>query len=90
LVFAEAKDGVLGIGMLPSDPLLTEKSQWKGKNFLGQAWTVVRNDLPEQEEETVVQTGGYTEHGTTKKEANEVRANVLKGYYRHSKKNIYP
>ena len=90
LVFAEAKDGVLGIGMLPSDPLLTEKSQWKGKNFLGQAWTVVRNDLPEKEEDAVVQTGGYTEHGTTKKEANEVRANVLKGYYRHSKKNIYP
>ena len=86
LVFAEVKDGVLGIGMLPTDPLITEKSEWKGKNYLGQAWTVVRNDLPalpEEEAEQVVQKGGYTEHGTTKEEATEVRANVLKGYYRH-------
>jgi predicted NAD-dependent protein-ADP-ribosyltransferase YbiA (DUF1768 family) len=87
LVFAEIKDGVLGVGMLPNDPLITEKAEWKGKNFLGQAWTVIRNDLPplpaEEEQESVVQQGGYTEHGTTKEEVTAVRANVLKGYYRH-------
>lgn len=82
LVYADARDGVLGVGMVPTDPLITEKGEWKGKNFLGQAWTVVRNDLPPVQEE-VVQEGGYIEHGTTKKEVTEVRANVLKGYYRH-------
>jgi len=82
LVYADARDGILGVGMVPTDPLITEKGEWKGKNFLGQAWTVVRNDLPPLPEE-VVQEGGYIEHGTTKKEATEVRANVLKGYYRH-------
>jgi predicted NAD-dependent protein-ADP-ribosyltransferase YbiA (DUF1768 family) len=84
LVFAEALDGVLGVGMLPEDPQLTEKINWKGKNFLGQAWTVVRNDLPALPEE-VVQQGGYTEHGTTKEEATTLRTNVLKGYYRHKR-----
>jgi predicted NAD-dependent protein-ADP-ribosyltransferase YbiA (DUF1768 family) len=86
LVFAEALDGVLGVGMLPEDPQITEKGEWKGKNFLGQAWTVVRNDLPPLPvEEEVVQQGGYTEHGTTKEEVSAVRANVLKGYYRHKR-----
>ena len=82
LVYADARDGVLGVGMIPTDPLITEKGEWKGKNFLGQAWTVVRNDLPPLVEE-LVQQGGYTEHGTTKEEVTAVRANVLKGYYRH-------
>jgi len=85
LVFAEAIDGVLGIGMLPTDPLITEKAEWKGKNYLGQAWAVVRNDLPPVSSEEVVQQGGYTEHGTTQKEVTAVRSNVLKGYYRHKK-----
>ena len=91
LVFADPKDGVLGVGMLPADPQITEKEEWKGKNFLGQAWAVVRDALPPLPEggetkETKVQGqsgGGYTEHGTTRKEATEKRANVLKGYYRH-------
>ena len=87
LVYADARDGVLGVGMLPTDPQITEKEEWKGKNYLGQAWTVVRNDLPSlpAEEGLVQQGGGYTEHGTTKKEVTEVRANVLKGYYRHKR-----
>jgi predicted NAD-dependent protein-ADP-ribosyltransferase YbiA (DUF1768 family) len=86
LVFAEVKDGVLGVGMLPNDPQITEKADWKGKNYLGQAWTVVRNELPAiSVEEEVVQQGGYTEHGTTKEEVTTVRANVLKGYYRKMK-----
>jgi hypothetical protein len=85
LVFAEPLDGVLGVGMLANDPSITEKTEWKGKNFLGQAWTVVRNDLPPLPAEEVVQQGGYTEHGTTKEEVTAVRANVLKGYYRHKR-----
>lgn len=94
LVFAELKDGSMGVGMLPTDPQITEKAEWKGKNYLGQAWAVVREGLPVVEEgeeasgeqSAVVQKGGYTEHGTTKKEATEVRSNVLKGYYRHMRK----
>jgi len=96
LVFAELKDGSMGVGMLPTDPQITEKAEWKGKNYLGQAWAVVREGLPVVEEEegetsgeqsasAAVQKGGYTEHGTTKEEATEVRRNVLKGYYRHKK-----
>jgi predicted NAD-dependent protein-ADP-ribosyltransferase YbiA (DUF1768 family) len=94
LVFAELKDGSMGVGMLPTDPQITEKTEWKGKNYLGQAWSVVREGLPVVEEgegegeavSAAVQKGGYTEHGTTKKEATEVRSNVLKGYYRHMRK----
>jgi predicted NAD-dependent protein-ADP-ribosyltransferase YbiA (DUF1768 family) len=87
LVFAEPKDGVLGVGMGVADPQITEKTAWKGTNFLGQAWTAVRAGLPpvadaEDAEEIPAQTGGYTEHGTTLKEAKEKRANVLKGFYR--------
>ena len=92
LVFAEIKDGALGVGMLPADPQITERAEWKGKNYLGQAWAAVREGLPAKEEEEeegaevpTVQKGGYTEHGTTRKEATEVRRNVLKGYYRHKK-----
>ena len=93
LVFAEIKDGSMGVGMLPTDPQITEKAEWKGKNYLGQAWAVVREGLPVVEESegeasgagVPTQKGGYTEHGTTKEEATEVRRNVLKGYYRHKK-----
>ena len=89
LVFAEPKDGVLGVGMGIADEQITEKTAWKGTNFLGQAWTAVRAGLPpvadadaDTEAEVPAQTGGYTEHGTTLKEAKEKRANVLKGFYR--------
>jgi len=89
LVFAEPKDGVLGVGMGVADPQITEKTAWKGTNFLGQAWTAVRAGLPpfEEAEEAgeealPAQAGGYIEHGKTFREAKEQRANVLKGFYR--------
>jgi len=87
LVFAEPKDGVLGVGMGVADEQITEKTAWKGTNFLGQAWTAVRAGLPPAEEaeadsEVPAQSGGYTEHGKTLEEAKKQRANVLKGFYR--------
>ena len=88
LVFAEPKDGVLGVGMGVADEQITEKTAWKGTNFLGQAWTAVRSGLPpvaeaeEAEEVLPAQAGGYNEHGKTLREAKEQRANVLKGFYR--------
>ena len=88
LVFAEPKDGVLGVGMGVADPQIIEKTAWKGTNFLGQAWTAVRASLPPEAEadtdaeELPAQAGGYTEHGKSLKEAKEQRANVLKGFYR--------
>jgi predicted NAD-dependent protein-ADP-ribosyltransferase YbiA (DUF1768 family) len=89
LVYTEPKDGVLGIGMSQTDPEVTEKASWKGKNFLGQAWMAVRTGLPKEEEaeeeELPVQEGGYTEHGTTLVEAKEKRTKVLMGKYKHKK-----
>ena len=88
LVFAEPKDGVLGVGMGVADEQITEKTAWKGTNFLGQAWTAVRAGLPPIVEEEAdaealpAQAGGYVEHGKTLREAKEQRANVLKGFYR--------
>lgn len=83
LVYANPKEGRWGIGMSADDPLAMDKNEWKGPNILGQAWKVVRDGLPvEEEEEEEVQAGGYTEHGTTQEEAKERRANVLKGFYR--------
>ena len=87
LVFAEPKDGVLGVGMGVADEQITEKTAWKGTNFLGQAWTAVRIGLPPAAEDDVeealpAQAGGYNEHGKTLREAKQQRANVLKGFYR--------
>lgn len=88
LVFAEPKDGILGVGMGVADPQIMEKTSWKGTNFLGQAWTAVRASLPpveadaDAEAELPTQAGGYTEHGKTLEEAKKQRANVLKGFYR--------
>ena len=81
LVFADPRDGVLGIGIPVEDPQVTDREAWKGTNLLGQAWQAVRTSL--KEEPIEVQKGGsYTEHGTTRKEANESRAKVLMGHYR--------
>jgi hypothetical protein len=87
LVYANPKEGRWGIGMSVDDPLAMDKNEWKGPNILGQAWQVVRDGLPAEEEEEeaveeVNQEGGFTEHGTTQEEAKERRANVLKGFYR--------
>jgi predicted NAD-dependent protein-ADP-ribosyltransferase YbiA (DUF1768 family) len=85
LVYTEPKDGVLGIGMSQTDPEVTEKTSWKGKNFLGQAWMAVRTGLPKEEEEEEVQEGGYTEHGKTLGESKEQRTRVLMGKYKHKR-----
>jgi predicted NAD-dependent protein-ADP-ribosyltransferase YbiA (DUF1768 family) len=85
LVYSETRDGVLGVGMSATDPQITEKTSWKGKNFLGQAWTAVREGLPplDQDVEPLQQGGGYTEHGKTLEEEKIQRKNVLMGKYRH-------
>lgn len=81
LVFADPRDGVLGIGIPVEDPQVTDREAWKGTNLLGQAWQAVRTSLKEAPVEA--QKGGsYTEHGTTRKEASEVRSRVLMGHYR--------
>lgn len=93
LVYADPRDGVSGIGLPVEDPNSTNKSAWKGKNYLGEAWTAVRDSLPpapapasseatEATEEEGTQQGGYTEHGTTLVEAKETRQKVLMGKYR--------
>jgi len=89
IVYADPRDGVSGIGLAVEDPNSTNKSEWKGKNYLGEAWTAVRDSLPpatdsegEAEEAEAIQQGGYTEHGTTEVEARETRQKVLMGKYR--------
>jgi predicted NAD-dependent protein-ADP-ribosyltransferase YbiA (DUF1768 family) len=81
LVFADPRDGVLGIGIPVEDPQVTDREAWKGTNLLGQAWQAVRTSLKEAPVEA--QKGGsYTEHGTTEKEASQLRSKVLMGNYR--------
>ena len=45
LVEAAHYDPIWGIGLRADDPLATDSSNWKGKNWLGQAITKLRNDL---------------------------------------------
>jgi predicted NAD-dependent protein-ADP-ribosyltransferase YbiA (DUF1768 family) len=81
LVFADPRDGVLGIGMPVEDPQVTDREAWKGTNLLGQAWQAVRTSLKEMAVEP--QKGGsFTEHGTTAEEAKQTRSRVLMGRYR--------
>jgi predicted NAD-dependent protein-ADP-ribosyltransferase YbiA (DUF1768 family) len=88
LVYADPRDGVSGIGLPVEDPNVTNKAEWKGKNYLGEAWTAVRDSLPpassstDATEDATEQQGGYTEHGTTEVEARETRQKVLMGKYR--------
>jgi predicted NAD-dependent protein-ADP-ribosyltransferase YbiA (DUF1768 family) len=98
LIYANPNEGRYGIGLAEDDPAAMDREQWKGKNPLGQAWEVVRKNLPEEEEEEeeegngaespVTRGGGhlYTQHGKTKEENALLRKNILKGYY--SKKRI--
>ena len=73
---------------------MTERSAWKGENYLGQAWQAVRDGLPPLEESIQEEnadssmTGGYTEHGKTEGEAKEERIRVLQGHYRKMKKGM--
>jgi ribA/ribD-fused uncharacterized protein len=81
LVFADPRDGVLGIGIPVEDPQVTDREAWKGTNLLGQAWQAVRTSLKEAPVE--VQKGGnFTDHGLTRKEASDTRSRVLMGHYR--------
>lgn len=81
LVFADPRDGVLGIGIPVEDPQVTDREAWKGTNLLGQAWQAVRTSLKEAPVEA--QKGGnFTEHGLTRKEETESRSRVLMGHYR--------
>jgi len=95
LIYADPKEGRWGIGLPIGDPGVTERSAWKGENYLGQAWQAVRDGLPplkEEEEEAqeteTSMTGGYTEHGKTEGEAKEERIRVLQGHYRKMKKGM--
>ena len=80
LVYADPRDEVSGIGLSMEDEQAMERSAWKGKNLLGQAWMAVREGLPPEGEELSNQSGGgYVEHGKTLRELQEERGNVLIG-----------
>jgi predicted NAD-dependent protein-ADP-ribosyltransferase YbiA (DUF1768 family) len=92
LVYADPRDGVLGIGIPVEDPQVTDRAAWKGTNFLGQAWQAVRDSLGPlgaqaaqdeariEEEAPLVQEGGA--RGKTLADAKKQRTGVLIGRYR--------
>ena len=88
LVYADPRDGVLGIGIPVEDPQVTDRAAWKGTNFLGQAWQAVRDSLgPLQEarlEEAaeLLQSGGV--RGKTLADAKKQRTGVLISRYRRA------
>lgn len=84
LVYADPRDGVLGIGIPVEDPQVTDREAWKGTNLLGQAWQAVRTSIKEKPLETQI-GGSYTEHGTTSEEAKQTRSKVLMGHYRRNR-----
>lgn len=45
LVEASPKDKLWGIGLTADDPLALSRATWKGKNWLGEVLTQVREDL---------------------------------------------
>ena len=93
LVYADPRDGVLGIGIPVEDPQVTDRAAWKGTNFLGQAWQAVRDSLGplqaaegeestrlEEAEAPLVQEGGA--RGKTLADEKKQRTGVLIGRYR--------
>lgn len=87
LVYAEPRDGVLGIGIPVEDPQVTDRAAWKGTNFLGQAWQAVRDSLgplqaEAEEAAPLVQEGGS--RGKTLADAKKQRTGVLIGRYRRA------
>jgi ribA/ribD-fused uncharacterized protein len=45
LVEASPKDRIGGIGLAADDPRATDRSAWRGKNWLGEALMQVRAEL---------------------------------------------
>ena len=86
LIYANPTDEVAGIGLPEEDESVTDRSQWKGKNFLGEAWMAVRQQLEEGGGE---QMGGGVdapeEDATKARKQEEVRKGVLMGYYRRNR-----
>ena len=85
LIYAEAQDKVLGVGIsIDDEASATNVSKWNGAlNLLGKAWEEIRKSLPEEAEAEGVQKGGAVlESGRTLKDVKEVRSKVLMGYYR--------
>jgi len=93
LVYADPRDGVLGIGIPVEDPQVTDRAAWKGTNFLGQAWQAVRDSLgplgeeaeaeaeeAKLEEAPLLQEGGG--RGKTLDDEKKQRAGVLIARYR--------
>jgi predicted NAD-dependent protein-ADP-ribosyltransferase YbiA (DUF1768 family) len=92
LIFADPRDGVLGVGLPAEDPQIIDRKAWKGQNLLGQAWQAVRSaDIPGTEgaegaEGAVEAVDAVpTEFGKTKQDVNAERAKVLMGRYRSRK-----
>jgi len=81
LVYADPRNGLLGVGLSAEDPAILDRKSWKGENILGQAWKAVRDSLPE---EPILQKGGgaFTEQSRTLQQDNEVRAKIFMGKYR--------
>jgi ribA/ribD-fused uncharacterized protein len=90
LVYADPRDGVLGIGIPVEDPQVTDRAAWKGTNFLGQAWQAVRDSLgavgaqaeadDARLEAPLVQEGGV--RGKTLADEKKQRTGVLINRYR--------
>jgi predicted NAD-dependent protein-ADP-ribosyltransferase YbiA (DUF1768 family) len=84
IVYADPRDTVLGVGLPAEDPAITDRTQWKGENMLGEAWQAVRSSLAEIEQ--LPTTDSYTEHGKTQEELKAERTKVFRGgYYRRPK-----
>jgi len=87
LIFADPRDGVLGVGLPAEDPQVIDRKAWKGQNLLGQAWQAVRSaDIPEAAESAEETDKAVpTEFGKTKQDVNAERGKVLMGRYRSRK-----
>jgi hypothetical protein len=79
LVYAEAKDRVLGVGLsIDAKEKLVQRDEWMGENLLGQAWEVVRIGLGDE-----IQSGGAVlEKARTLEDVKTERSHVLMGMYR--------
>jgi hypothetical protein len=79
LVYAEAKDRVLGVGLsVDAKEQLVQRDAWMGENLLGQAWEVVRIGLEDE-----IQSGGAVlEKARTLEDVKKERSHVLMGMYR--------